>query len=436
MEVVGAVLAVATNELLAGEGDQDERHGGHQEAKHDVADGFEAGLARGEPAGVDALDGAIGDDEGDVGHGVEDGVGHGGKQREGAGRDCAVQLERAQHDVGDEGTPDSDLVLHLVLALLLLGVGDVFLDGLEQPLNGFVLAVVETLDAVELDPLAAEPGQEPRLALALLHARRRRRCECDRSISLLLLLLLLILLLLGGRGITPVTLPRHVGLDHLQVVCGLVALGESKGVALDGHARQLAIGLLVLHILVVVGGGVAGVGVVAAIVVQVFLLQGGGAGGGILIGVNGADGGHWGVVVAGSGVVGAVRSMGGVLVEMEEVRMMGDAVGEVGLHDECDGAGQAGEPRTQWKRSKHRWLCSTLLGACVDVPARRAALLLMEGQALSAHAGEYSQTRLRRTGPRRVCGFCTRADRFCAGSKIGFGCRWEYGDTRCQLCAT
>lgn len=71
---------VAFGEFHGGEDDEDEGDGGHEEAEDDVAGGFDAGLAGGETAGVDSLDRAVAGDEGEVGHWVEDGVGHGGEE--------------------------------------------------------------------------------------------------------------------------------------------------------------------------------------------------------------------------------------------------------------------------------------------------------------------------------------------------------------------
>ncbi len=84
---------------------------GHEEAEDDIARGLDPGLAAGEAAGVYMLDGAVANDERDVGHGVEDGVGHGGEEGEGApARDGAVDLQGGEDDVGGEGAADRDLV--------------------------------------------------------------------------------------------------------------------------------------------------------------------------------------------------------------------------------------------------------------------------------------------------------------------------------------
>ena len=79
----GVVIVVAGFEFDEGEYDDDEGDGGHEEAEDDVAGGFDAGFARGEAARVDMADGAVADDEGDIGEGVEDCVGHGGEEGEG-----------------------------------------------------------------------------------------------------------------------------------------------------------------------------------------------------------------------------------------------------------------------------------------------------------------------------------------------------------------
>lgn len=144
-EVEGLEVAVRFRQVLGAESNDDERHGRHDEAEGNVSDRLETGLSRGEPAGVHALDGAVGQDERYVAQGVEDGVGHGGEEREGAGRNGGVELEGCQQDVGYQRPPHGDLELEVVLALLLLGLGAVLLDALEHALNRLVLRLVEPL---------------------------------------------------------------------------------------------------------------------------------------------------------------------------------------------------------------------------------------------------------------------------------------------------
>lgn len=76
------VVLVALRKLAAGECDEDERDGGHQEAEADISGGFDAGLSCRELAGVDALDRLVAEEQRQVRHGVEDGVCHGGEERE------------------------------------------------------------------------------------------------------------------------------------------------------------------------------------------------------------------------------------------------------------------------------------------------------------------------------------------------------------------
>ena len=134
-------------EFDEGEGDDDEGDGGHEEAEDDVAGGFDAGFAGGEAAGVDVADGAVADDEGDVGEGVEDGVGHGGEEGEGgAGGDGGVGLEYGEEEVGGEGAADGDLVFEVVGAGEDFGVVDVVVDWFEPFLDVGVLCFVEVLE--------------------------------------------------------------------------------------------------------------------------------------------------------------------------------------------------------------------------------------------------------------------------------------------------
>ena len=141
-EGVGGFLA----EFEQGEHDDDAGDGGHQEAEDDVAGGFDAGFARREAAGVDAANGAIAGDEGDIGEGVEDGVGHGGEEGEGAaGGYGGVDLEDGEDEVGGEGAADGDLVFEVVLAVEFFGGADMLVDGLEPAVDAFILVFIEVL---------------------------------------------------------------------------------------------------------------------------------------------------------------------------------------------------------------------------------------------------------------------------------------------------
>ena len=125
----------AGEEAADGEGDEEEGDGGHQEAEDDVAGGFDAGFAGGEFARVHFGDGAVAEEEGEVGGWVEDGVGHGGEEGEGAGSYGRVGLEDGEEEVGGEGAVDGDLVAEVVGAVGFFGLTDVFVDGFEEPLD-------------------------------------------------------------------------------------------------------------------------------------------------------------------------------------------------------------------------------------------------------------------------------------------------------------
>lgn len=181
-----------------------------------------------------------------------------------------------------------------------------FLDGLEESLDGLVLLVVEALDAVILNFLLAEAGQET--GLVVLQTGRLRRDGRGVGLSCL------------GKG--AIALPRHVGLDPLELVGSLVGMRKSVGIALGRQTRKFAVGLLVLDIIFMLSD-VAGVGCsFKAILLLTFGLDGGGAS--IAAVVDGPNGGHWGVLVAGAR---GMRVIGRVVVEMEKVRVVGYAVG-------------------------------------------------------------------------------------------------------------
>ena len=134
-------------EFEEGEDDDDEGDGGHEEAEDDVAGCFDAGFSRGKAARVDVADGTVADHEGDVGEGVEDGVGHGSEEGEGgAGGDGGVGLEHGEEEVGGEGAADGDLVFEMVGAGEDFGIVDVVVDWFEPFLDVGVLRFVEVLE--------------------------------------------------------------------------------------------------------------------------------------------------------------------------------------------------------------------------------------------------------------------------------------------------
>jgi hypothetical protein len=92
VEVVGVGTLVLGN-LADGFHNDDDGHGDHERAETEVARGFDARLAAGEFTAVDARDGAVAHDQGEVGERVEERVGHGGEEREGLGGDCGVELQ-------------------------------------------------------------------------------------------------------------------------------------------------------------------------------------------------------------------------------------------------------------------------------------------------------------------------------------------------------
>jgi len=139
----GCVGGRGLREELRGEGDEDEGDGRHEEAEGDVSCGFDAGFAGGVFAAVDAGDGAVAEEQHDVGERVEDCVGHGGEEGEGARRDGGIHLQRGEHDVGGERAIDGDLVTQGVAFLGLAGVGDVGVDWLEEALDLVVLLCVK-----------------------------------------------------------------------------------------------------------------------------------------------------------------------------------------------------------------------------------------------------------------------------------------------------
>ena len=135
------------SEFSSGEGNEDEGHGGHEEAEDDVPGGFYPRFACGEAVRVDVSDSFVAEDKRDVGQRVEDGVGHCGEQRQGAGCDGAVELQDGKADIRCEGAVHGDFELKLCAVLGFTGFADVFVDGLEEAVDLGVLGFVEGGDS-------------------------------------------------------------------------------------------------------------------------------------------------------------------------------------------------------------------------------------------------------------------------------------------------
>ena len=147
MEGVGW-SGLASHEVAEGEGDEDEGDGGHEEAEDDVAGGFDAGLAGGEPARVDFRDRLVAEQEGQVGSRVEDGVGHGGEERKRAGSDGAVDLKDGEDNIGGEGTIDSNLVPEMIGRVDFSCLTDVLVDRCQEPFDVLILSLIKALELV------------------------------------------------------------------------------------------------------------------------------------------------------------------------------------------------------------------------------------------------------------------------------------------------
>ena len=141
---VRRIFRAPSGEISNGEGDQDERNGGHEEAEDDVASGLDARFTCGVLARIDSRDGFVAQDECKVRHWVEDCVGHCCEEGERAGGDGAVYLEDGEDDVGNEGAIDGDLEFELVCIVDFSRLADMFVDGAEEALDLTVLGFVET----------------------------------------------------------------------------------------------------------------------------------------------------------------------------------------------------------------------------------------------------------------------------------------------------
>ena len=144
VERLGSFLG-ARYQFANGEGDDDERNGGHKEAEADVASGLDAGLSSRELARIDAIDGLVAEQEGQIGHGVEDRVGHCGEERERSGRDGTVHLDDRENDIRGKTTVNSNPVLETVVDAQFAGGTSVLLHGLQHALDVFILGLVEAL---------------------------------------------------------------------------------------------------------------------------------------------------------------------------------------------------------------------------------------------------------------------------------------------------
>lgn len=221
------------DQLLDREADEDQRDRRHQEREGDVAGGLEARLARREPARVHALHRPVRQDQHQIAKRIEDRVGHGGEERQGARRDGPVHLQDREHHVRRERPVHGDAVLELLLALLLRRVRPVLLHALEHALDRLVLRPVEGLDLPGVAAGADERGGLGGVSLT-------RRVGLD---------LVELLVRLEGRRqverVAPATLARiprlrldvgHLGGVARHGVVGLVAHG------LDGRTSAVAVG--------------------------------------------------------------------------------------------------------------------------------------------------------------------------------------------------
>lgn len=197
------LLLLAGGELAGRHDDQDQTDRAHEEGEDDVARRRDARLARRKAARIHLLDGAVAEQQHDVGERVEDGVGHGGEEGEGPRADGAVQLQARQHDVGGERAAHRDLVLEVGAVALVAGLLLVRVDGLEEGADAGVLLLVVPADrALARDGLPGADGDEPvagaplarhvgadgldlvvRLEL-FLEPKRVRAGEADRALAL------------------------------------------------------------------------------------------------------------------------------------------------------------------------------------------------------------------------------------------------------------
>ena len=137
-------LGGADREFANGEGDEDEGDGGHEEAENDVAGGFDAGFPGGECATIDSLDGFIGKEEGQIGHGVENRVGHGCEEGEGARGDGTVNLEEGKENISHEGSIDGRLESEMIALIRFPRLSDMLVDRLEESLYSLILFFVKS----------------------------------------------------------------------------------------------------------------------------------------------------------------------------------------------------------------------------------------------------------------------------------------------------
>lgn len=136
----------AFNDLANGEGNDDERNGSHEAAEADIAGGFNTRLASREFTRVYSIDGFIAQQQGQVGHGVEDGVRHGGEQRQRSRGYGTVDLHTTKDDVCSKTGVHGDLVLETVLAVQLAGGTHMLFNRFQHALDVLILVLVEALE--------------------------------------------------------------------------------------------------------------------------------------------------------------------------------------------------------------------------------------------------------------------------------------------------
>jgi hypothetical protein len=165
VEVVGLRAFVFGN-FADGLDNDDDRDGDHQGAETQVPGCFDARFAAWEFAPINSSNGAIAQDQREVGQWVEEGVGHGSEQGQRFGADGGVELQDGEDDVGNKGTNDGDFVLEVVRIALFFCSAAVVIDGLEEALNVLVLGLVEFLELLCIARLAIQSNGTAAIALS------------------------------------------------------------------------------------------------------------------------------------------------------------------------------------------------------------------------------------------------------------------------------
>lgn len=214
MEVL---LTTFLSKFLRGKGNNNEGDGSHEKAKDYVADRLETGLAGGEATRINAANGPVGEDEGEVAERVEDGIGHGGEERQRTRRYGGVELQRGEDDIGGERAIDCDAKFKLVITGLLTGLGAVLLDRLEHALDGGVLVLVEAADLVGMATGAGQGGGDVTACVSL--ARRVGLDLVELSLALV-------------RGREAVRIAAGVEAWEARRLC--LDIGELRRVTSDG----------------------------------------------------------------------------------------------------------------------------------------------------------------------------------------------------------